>query len=1157
MQFKAHCKRLFHVRFRKNVRSVTKLVGIMKLIIFLVVAGCLQVSARTRAQTVTYTARAVPLAQVLLVIEQQTGYNIFYNESDIKGSTPVTAELQATPLREALERVLAGQPVGYDMRGNTIYLVRRPAETPATITARPTAIDLHGRVIDSLGQPLVGASVSLKDTRFSTLTDNRGDFRFRSVPLGKYRLVVTSIGYDRQVRAIAVGADTVTIHVVMHTATSDLDQAQVIAYGQTTERFNVGSINKVTSEQIEAQPVSNPLQALEGQVPGLIVTQSSGLAGASSTVQIRGQNTVTTSLGAGAFIGGFNQPLFVIDGVPFAPQNNSINQLGSLLTPTGGSANYNLTGNATTSSAGYSGLSPFSTIPPDMIESIEVLKDADATAIYGSRGANGVVLITTKRGKPGKTTLTAGVQSGFNQVGRTVAMMNEQQYLQMRHEAYNNDGIIPSLNTYAYDLALFDTTKNTNWKQQFLSGTAHYTTATLTLSGGTVKDKFRLGSTYNINNDIFPGNYGQNTMSVNAAFDHASQDNKFTMGFSSMYSYGRNNTPGSPSVAQAFQLPPDYPNLLDKQGNLVWSYNGYDLGNYSGNTLAYLKQSSLAQVYTLTSSLQLKYNILNGLSLSANLGYNTVTNNEYSTVPMASQDPAQNPVASASYSYSNSAEWYTNTSLNYYKVFGRNRLSAQAWMDLEQNSSTGSSESGFNYANDILLGSINNAGTIGNINGFSTLYKRVENVIRINDIYNDEFILGVSGNRDATSRFGPGRQFGNFYSVAGGWIFSEWDWLKNKIPGLSFGKIRVSYGLTGGDAIGDYQYQANYRAYQYSFQGVRGYLPANLANPDYGWDANHMLDGGLDLGFIKDRIVATVDYHLNRTGNQLTYYPLPWQTGFSNVIENEPLVVENKGLEFTLSTKNIQTRSFQWTTSFNIGTNRNILVSFPGLASSSYAYEYKIGQPLGIQPVLKFDGVNPQTGVLQYLSAKGTVAANPNQWTVSEGGDETQNVNPNPIFSGGIGNTLSYKHFSLSVFCQFTKQTGLAFLGQIYEDAIPGTGTNQPAFLLKQAWSTPGQQTNVEKFTEQYGSPAYTAAQYYISSTGAYTDASFLRVKTVSAAYHVPAAYLKRIGVTACNINFSAQNLFTLTRYTGDPETQNIFMIPPMKTVTLGINLTL
>ena len=1131
-------------------KAVTKTILVMKLTGFLLVAGMLQVSAAGRAQTITYQGRSQPLTDVLKVITKQTGYTFFYDHDDLAGIGPVTVEWHETPLRDALEAILADKPLAYEIQGNTILLVRKEG---GVLAARPTArVDsvprakIYGRVVDSTGVPLVGASVRIKGTKKGTSTNIKGDFALVA-PEGPAVIVVSYTSYETQEIKVS-GLENITVRLKY--SSSPLDEVHVIAYGTTTERYNVGSIARISAEQIEAQPVPNVLQALEGQVPGLEVVQSSGLAGASLSVQIHGQNTLAYSQ-AGNYVGGFSTPLFVIDGVPFAPQNNNINQLNSAFAPI----------NNENQNPYYSvqpGLSPFNTIPPDDIESIEVLKDADATAIYGSRGANGVILITTKKGKAGKTEVHASIQSGFSQAGRTMTMMNEQQYLQMRYAAINNDNLTLA-SAYDPDLTLFDTTKNTNWKQQFLSGTSQYTSANLSLTGGTNTDNFRVGGTYKLQNDMYPGGYGQHTMSVDAAFHHASLDNRFSLDFHGSYGYAPNNTPGTPSVLQAFQLPPDYPNLLDSHGNLVWIYNGFDLSNYLGNTLAYLKGTAQSQVYTLGSGLTLKYKILPGLDFSTLLGYNTTTNNELSENPLAAQDPAQSPVSSASYGYGNFALWSIDPMLYYHKTIGRHTISVQVGAHFEQNSTTQNYQTGSDYANDALLGSVGNAAT-KSAGSTGSLTKRVDNFFRIGDVYNKEFILEFTGNRDASSRFGPGRQFGNFYSVAGGWIFSELDWLKKNFPALSYGKLKTSYGLTGSDAIGDYQYQANYRVLSgYTFQGMSGYYPTNLANPDYSWSITRELSLGLDIGLFKDRISAGFDYHINRTGNQLLPYTLPLQTGFNSVVENAPYVIQDKGWDLFLSTRNIRSRNFNWSSTFNIGANHNIVASFPGLSTSSYAGQYIIGKSQSIQYLIKYDGVNPQTGTFQYLTAKGAVTTNPNGNPPLEGGDANQVMSPDPAFSGGMGNTFTYKHFSLYIFCQFKKQPGYSTLEQIYNTspAMPGFTYNEPAFLLKDAWSKPGQQTNVEKFTATGSSLTDDVAAFYAASTAAYTDASFIRVKTVQVSYGLPVALLKRLGLKACNVSFSAQNLFTITRYQGDPETQNLYTIPPMKTVTLGINLTL
>ncbi len=406
---------------------------------------------------------------------------------------------------------------------------------------------ITGTIRTSENELYPGVTVSEKGQNNFTISNEKGEFK------------INVKGKDAVIRFTATGAEPLevvykgqaVIEVTLKTKTNSLDEVHVIAYGTSTQRNTVGSITRVSGRDLMEQPVTNPLAGLEGRVPGLTVVQTSGVPGASVNLQIRGQNTVNPGFQNNG-IAPLDQPLIIVDGVPFAPQNANINQFPSLAAP--GLGPYNNS---------YGGISPFNGLNTADIESIEVLRDADATAIYGSRGGNGVILITTKKGKVGKATLNVNLIDGESVIGHTMPMMNTRQYLQMRQQAFANDGLVPN-NTpfdpaYAPDLTVFDTTGYTDWKKYFFGNTAHNLNVNASISGGTATDQLRIGSGFNRDTYIFPGDFSDNRATFSTSIHHSSENKKFTVDFTANYAYEKNNSSGEPAILTAYTLAPDYP----------------------------------------------------------------------------------------------------------------------------------------------------------------------------------------------------------------------------------------------------------------------------------------------------------------------------------------------------------------------------------------------------------------------------------------------------------------------------------------------------------------------------------------------------------------------------------------------------------------------
>jgi len=1122
----------------------------MKLTTFLLVAVYLHVSAIGLGQKVNISGKDMPLEKVFNMIKKQTGYVFFYDYSIFQGAKNVTVDIKDGGVDESIKVCLKDQSLDYNIVNKTIYVTKKGEQWAAPVNGEdpPTKIDVKGKVVNEKGEPVPGATVKIKGAKMASASTNEaGEFEIKEVE-SNASIVVSSVGYELWEVKLK---GKVALSVLLHTKVSSLDETQVIAYGTTTQRFNVGSVTTVKAEDIAKQPVTNPLQALEGRVPGLVVTQSSGVPGATVQMQIRGQNSLNPSTGG---IMPLDNPLVIIDGVPFSPQNSNINQLSSITAP-GTSNVYNNI---------YGGMSPFNSINPSDIESIDVLRDADATAIYGSRGANGVILITTKKGKSGKISINGNVYTGQSRVAHTMPLMNTTQYLAMRHEAFNNDGItpndIPGDPGYAPDLLNFDTTKNTDWKKYFIGGTAHVTDANASISGGTSNTQFLFGAGYHHESYIYPGGFADNRITMNSNFHHNSSNKRLIIDFSVNYSYDHNNSSNNINLLSAFTLPPDYPDLLKSNGDINWIYKGLDLGDYnlglSTNPAAYLKQPYFIKTYDLISRFQIGYEITKGLTLRSNLGYNTLTGNEYNANPKLAQDPLSYPYTIANFGTNDFKTWIIEPQMEYKRSLGKGRLDILFGGTFQQNTNNKTIISGENYSNDLLINSITGAGVtyaVGNYN----LYKYNAFFGRINYILDNKYIVDLTGRRDGSSRFGPGKQFGNFGSVGGGWLFSEESFIRNSLPIISYGKLRASYGTTGNDNIGDYQYLSAYTPIPgVAYQGSPGYNPQGLYNPNFSWALTKKLEAGLELGLFKDRILAGVSWYRNRSGNQLVTYTLPLQVGFGSVLRNAPYTVQNMGWEISVSSTNIKTGKFTWNTAFNITIPKNILLSFPGLAQSPYQASYVVGKSLSVLQKVRYFNVNDTTGVFQFLTAKGIPTYFPSYSPAATGaGDAVIIGNRDPKFYGGIKNTFKYGGVQLDVFLQFSKQMGPNYLGQVYLVGYPaGANINLPASFVSH-WQKETDQSNIQKFSTQFAD-AYKAGIYFSQSSAAYGDASFIRVKTVSLAYNFTTNYLRKMNLEGLSLYVNAQNLFTITGYKGnDPENQSFYSLPPLRTFVAGIQL--
>jgi len=1094
-----------------------KILLVMKLTTLLLLVGILQVSASALAQKVTLHVRNAQLLDVLQQIRVQTGYDFAYTGKDLGATKPVTIDVKNDELADVLQRVFDGQPLDYAINNKAIVVsVKQPSLLDKVKAAQdPDKMDVHGKVVGEDGLSLPGAIVMIKGTGNSRATDSKGEFTLKNVVPGSI-IVISFIGYTRQ--EITVSGEMGTI--ILKPAENPLDEVEVIAYGQTSERLSTANTSSVTSKVIGEQPVSNPLLALEGRVPGLFITQSSGLSGTSVTVRIQGQN----SMGNG------NDPLYVVDGTPYTSQ--LLPGVGNIL----GIGSAGMNGVATYGS-------PFSYINPDDIERIDVLKGADATAIYGSRAANGAILITTKKGKAGETRVDLNIQNGWAQVTRQLPLLNTQEYLQMRHEAIANDG--STVQPTDYDInGLWDTTRNTNWEKQLIGGTAQYRDINASVSGGSTGTQYLVSIGDHRQTTVFPGNFADEKISGHFNITSASSNQKFHITFSGSYLADDNRLPSTYLTHAAITLAPDAPPLYNKDGSLNWAPAASGSSSWT-NPLAGLYDTYQSVGYNLIANSVISYKLLPNLEFKSSFGYTNLNENETSETPLISTAPELRSTAVnyASYTYKNLGSWIIEPQVLYNTKIGKGALEALAGMTIQQDQSRVNAVNGSNYTSDALLGNVGAAAVITPGTNLVSDYKYNALFGRLNYNLEDKYILNLTARKDGSSRFGADNEFHEFGSVGGAWVFSNEAFFSNHIKFISFGKLRASYGTTGNDQIGDYQFLSLYTPTTAGnpYQGARGLLPGNLSNPYLQWEETKKLEFGLDFGLFKDRVLLSSNYYNNRSSNQLLFQNLPVITGFGSVVVNLPATVENSGWEFNISSTNIKAKDFSWTTGFNITVPQNKLVSFPGLSGSTYANQYVIGQSLSVQRLYHFQGVDPATGVYKVSST--TDPFNP-----AYPDDATSLVNTFPEFYGGFQNAIHYHQFELDFLFQFTKQKGPNYAFGF----VPGTfNTNQPIYVLSR-WQKPGDITTIQRYNADYG----LVGQYFnaTGSDAAYSDASYIRLKNVSLSWQFPEELIHSVHLKTCRINLQAQNLLTITKYKGlDPENESPYALPPLRMITAGI----
>ncbi len=1097
-----------------NGRLLIKSLLCMKLAFALILSATLQVSAKGFSQDtkITLNMRQVPVSKILKAIEKQTSYKFVYSNDFFPGDYKVNVTVKKVAVADVLSQILVKTGFTFKMIDeNTIVLMKTSAEDAQT--------EVHGKVTTEKGEALEGVTVSVNKPAGNIITNSKGQYNIMAD--NEATITFSYVGYETQTISVNNRSE---INVSLKQSSSSLNDVIVIGYGTAKKSDLTGSVASVSSDKItQVNAVSNIAQALQGQVAGVQVIQRSGQPGEYVSIKIRGTNSIA----------GGNDPLYVVDGLPLDGLSAQLN--------------------------------------PDDIASIEVLKDASATAIYGSRGANGVVMITTKRGKEGKVQVSYNGYFGVQTLPKKIKLINAQEFAELQNEVAANDGT-PS----PWSQTQIDSLKGkgTDW-QDLVYRPANVQNHDLSISGGSATTKYYTSFGYydqdgiitnsNFRRFSFRGNLDQKisdkiNFNVNLSLQHSRY-------FEALYSYA--DYGGVPF--QTMVMPP-ITGVYDANGKYT-VFTGVPWGqtNPVGMARDLWQPSNSLRII---GNVGFTYEIINGLKLKVNAGIDNSWNKSDYYAPTTISFGQPDGVASKS--YSNGITFINENLLAYTKNFHNHYVDAVAGVTYQsskyENLGSGTARG---FITDLYQNNnIQSATTKGQpFTGYSD-NKLVSYLGRINYNFSGKYYATFTGRYDGSSKFGENNKFAFFPSGALAWRISQENFMHN-IKSVSNLKLRASYGLSGNQAIGSYQTLSSVNNVQVIFDNLPnvGYVQGSLDNKDLKWETTKQLDLGIDLGLFNERIQFTADYYSKKTTDLLLNVTLPPSTGFGSVLQNVG-AVQNRGFEFQLTTNNI-TGIVKWASVLTFTHNRTKVLDlgkeadgspiaykeigpggnwFPMIVgqSMSQLYGYKvIGVYQTNEEAVKNGEPTKKAGDYKFLDMDGN--------GVIDGDDRITLSHLEPKFTFGFNNRIEYKNFDLSLL--FVGSCGNDVVNEFRKYNITMNGNWTPSrAAFDQRWRGEGSSNSIDKPSVNSGSSIRDYANSLWVENG-----SYLKLRDITLGYNFSSALLKSIKISAIRIYVSAQNYITFTNYSGyDPEASwNVTAIngwdrgvyPSMKSVTAGVKV--
>ncbi|SEP08071.1 TonB-linked outer membrane protein, SusC/RagA family [Mucilaginibacter gossypiicola] len=1092
-----------HLNFTGKVFSAfgthSKLFLTMRLTVLLLTIGCLQLSAKSFSQSITLNERSITLDKAFKAIEKQSGYYFFYRYKDISKIKPVSLSLTNATLQEALLQCFKDEPLTFVIDDKNIIVNKKDAAASAT----QVPITITGTVVDDKNQPLPGVNVKVKGTNVGAITGVDGKYTLSAEDNGV--LVFTFIGFQTKEEPVN---KRISINVVLQEDNKELKEVVVVGYGNQERKDVTGAVGSVKMNNVKEIKTASLDLKLAGQLAGVTVNQVTGTPGGGVSVNIRGAGSV----GAG------DDPLYVIDGFPISPGFDQYQN-------------------------------PLSTINPDDIESISVLKDAASTAIYGSRGSNGVILVTTKRAKKGESSVTVNTSTGVQTIlpQSKLKMMTATEFAQWRKEAIQDANAVNGTNNPIpaeyQNPAKYGA--GTNWFDA-VTRNAPMQNYDVTVANGTdkVRSLFSLG-VFDQRGTVI--NTGFRRYSIKANMD-ADITKNVTAGLSVAPTYSLRNlqqTDGhflTAALSQAYLESPlvpvkqpdgSYTNVIGSPGTFQ---NNNPVSALVNTTNKYKNFRTLANTYV-------NWEVIKGLDIKSTFGIDYQNNSGDYFRPSflgAFNQPNRDGTqvkATGNFSSSNSLNWLNENSITYKHTWNDHTLTVLADYSVQQEESHYRFAYGTGFPDDVIQ-SMNHA-TIVTADAGDAVWRLQSVIARVNYAYKDKYLLGASIRRDGSSRFAPGHQWGTFPSVSAGWRISDESFFP-KTGFIDQLKFTGSWGHAGNNAVGNYESIPPVTPENYTFGGVLvpGAAVTDPGNQELGWETTRQLDIGMDLSLLKGRIYIIAEYYNRYTQRMLQYIGIPPASGYSGALSNVGNV-RNRGWEFTVTTKNIVGSGFNWSTDFNLSFNRNMVLS---LGSTDHIYDApindnptsitKAGLPLGQFYGYIFEGIfQNQAELDKYPHFDGEQPGNirykdVNNDGVIDGSDQVPVGNPWPKFTFGFNNHFSYKSFDMNIISAGSVGGHVFDMYKQYTTNLDGVFNVEQSVM--QRWRSASQPgagilpttvSNTNLARDYYPS-------YWVESN------SYLMVKNIDLGYNFKTKFSKNF-----RVYFSAQNAILITGYKGgNPE---------------------
>lgn len=1031
---------------------------------------------------VTLNADNQKIKNVLTSIEKSVRVKFSYNPQSISVDKKVSFEYHNRKLGEILEEVLSQANLTFEEVGNYIVITDKSSSIDqSSVVTDYGAFTVAGTVKDEQGIALPGVNVIIKQSTIGTTTDANGNYTL-NVPEGTETLIFTFIGYEAQEISIQ---NRSTIDVVMVPDIKSLQEVVVIGYGTVEKKDLTGAVGSLDANVISATTITDAAGAIQGRIAGVNIEKNVGRPGSGFQITVRGLNSLSTT-------NTVKGPLYVIDGFPTTEGITDLN--------------------------------------PNDIESIDILKDASATAIYGSRGANGVVVVTTKKGKSGRFSIQYDGNYGIRTPSNLPDMMSGEEYVRWRTDLFTNQGKSTDRSNADFFTAeewdIIDNGRYTDWLDLILRNGIQ-TSNTITASGGDDKGTFALSVGQLKEEGTVPGqDFKRYNIRLNVSRKFLS---KWEAGGNLYFARSIQNLGSYETLRSAYRMPPvAYP--YDATGKpRFFSYRN----DFATNPMfEYEKDGEIRENKRnrIFGNLYLQVQPIEGLTLKSQLSPQVVyqRNGEYyGQFSKAGSGKIANTVAS--YGTSDYFGYVLDNQVNYTKQIDKHTVNATAVHSVQLEEWEATSQSAKNFPFNSGWDNLD-AVSKENINLSQTDYRKrtlVSVLGRVQYGFDDKYLVTVSGRYDGSSRLAEGNKWAFFPSAAVAWRISQESFLQGSQT-LNDLKLRVSYGVSGNDAIDIYGTQSNVSQKFYDFNGTAtpAYYKNQLANSNLTWEKTTEIDIGLDFGFLNDRITGTGDFYRRNSKDLIMKRQLPETSGWIEIWDNVGWV-RNTGIELALNTVNIQTGNFSWTTGFVFDSNRNEIVELYGAKKDDVGSKWFIGEPIQVNYDYQFDGIwqtSEADEALQYGQKPGQIKVKDQDDNgVIDAEDRRIIGQRTPKWSGSITNTLKYKNWDFSVYV-YTRQGQQ--LQSTFVSSFMGLEGNY-------------NNVNVDYWTESNPSNKYpqpgNRGKYFDSFR--YRDVSFVRVGNISLGYNFSESVLNKLKMQKLRIYGTAMNPFTFTEYPGyDPE---------------------